>query len=215
VRLLRQGDINIVLNAEPYSFAHNFFEAHGPSLCATALRVKDGQAALHRATAYRGQPFRGLVGPNERESRRCARRMAACCTWSSPRARPEHLRHRLPPGAGRQRQWRPAAHRPHGPGLPAEALDSWVLFYKSLFDFTADDEVVLPDPYGLVKSRALRSRGTLRLPLNISENRNTAIAHALSAIAARACITSPSTATTSSAKWRGPRRPGCRCWKSR
>jgi 4-hydroxyphenylpyruvate dioxygenase len=30
--------------------------------------------------------------------------------------------------------------------LPAEALDSWVLFYKSLFDFTADDEVVLPDP---------------------------------------------------------------------
>jgi 4-hydroxyphenylpyruvate dioxygenase len=41
VRLLRQGDINIVLNAEPYSFGHNFFEAHGPSLCATALRVKD------------------------------------------------------------------------------------------------------------------------------------------------------------------------------
>ncbi|MEZ0198915.1 3-dehydroshikimate dehydratase, partial [Pseudomonas qingdaonensis] len=58
---------------------------------------------------------------------------------------------------------------------------SWVLFYKSLFDFAADDEVVLPDPYGLVKSRALRSQcGTLRLPLNISENRNTAIAHALS-----------------------------------
>ena len=67
MRLLRQGEINIVLNAEPYSFAHNFFEAHGPSLCATALRVTDGQAALGRATAYRGQPFRGLVGPNERE----------------------------------------------------------------------------------------------------------------------------------------------------
>ena len=56
-----------------------------------------------------------------------------------------------------------------------------MLFYKSLFDFAADDEVVLPDPYGLVKSRALRSAcATLRLPLNISENRNTAIAHALS-----------------------------------
>ncbi len=65
--------------------------------------------------------------------------------------------------------------------LPAESLDSWVLFYKSLFDFAADDEVVLPDPYGLVKSRALRSAcASLRLPLNISENRNTAIAHALS-----------------------------------
>ena len=65
--------------------------------------------------------------------------------------------------------------------LPADGLDSWVLFYKGLLDFEADDEVVLPDPYGLVKSRALRSRcGTVRLPLNISENRNTAISHALS-----------------------------------
>ena len=65
--------------------------------------------------------------------------------------------------------------------LPADSLDSWVLFYKSLLDFEADDEVVLPDPYGLVKSRALRSRcSTVRLPLNISENRNTAISHALS-----------------------------------
>ena len=65
--------------------------------------------------------------------------------------------------------------------LPADSLDSWVLFYKSLLDFEADDEVVLPDPYGLVKSRALRSRdSSIRLPLNISENRNTAIAHALS-----------------------------------
>ena len=34
VSLLRQGDINLILNSEPYSFAHNFFEAHGPSLCA-------------------------------------------------------------------------------------------------------------------------------------------------------------------------------------
>ena len=65
--------------------------------------------------------------------------------------------------------------------LPADSLDSWVLFYKSLLDFEADDEVVLPDPYGLVKSRAIRSRcSSIRLPLNISENRNTAIAHALS-----------------------------------
>ena len=29
VQLYRQGEINIVLNAEPYSFAHNYFEAHG------------------------------------------------------------------------------------------------------------------------------------------------------------------------------------------
>ncbi|MGG2002164.1 VOC family protein [Pseudomonas aeruginosa] len=56
-----------------------------------------------------------------------------------------------------------------------------MLFYKSLFDFGADDEVVLPDPYGLVTSRAVRSPcGSVRLPLNISEDRNTAIARSLS-----------------------------------
>ncbi|MDR0209589.1 MAG: bifunctional sugar phosphate isomerase/epimerase/4-hydroxyphenylpyruvate dioxygenase family protein [Pseudomonas putida] len=182
VRLLRQGDINIVLNAEPYSFAHNFFEAHGPSLCATALRVTDSQAALGRATAYRGQPFRGLVGPNEREIPAVRAPDGSLIYLVEQAGQGQTIYDsdfRLDPEAissgGLQRIDHMAL------ALPAESLDSWVLFYKSLFDFAADDEVVLPDPYGLVKSRALRSAcATLRLPLNISENRNTAIAHALS-----------------------------------
>ncbi|MBN0266810.1 4-hydroxyphenylpyruvate dioxygenase, partial [Pseudomonas aeruginosa] len=40
---------------------------HGPSLCATALRVRDAGQALERARAYGGQPYRVLLGPNERE----------------------------------------------------------------------------------------------------------------------------------------------------
>ena len=180
VSLLRQGDINLILNCEPYSFAHNFFEAHGPSLCATALRVKDSAKALERAVAYKGQPYRGLVGPNELE-------------LAAVRAPDGSLIYLVDPSEGTlydtdfNLQAAPAA----GGGLlridhmamalPADSLDSWVLFYKSLLDFEADDEVVLPDPYGLVKSRALRSRcSSVRLPLNISENRNTAISHALS-----------------------------------
>ena len=180
VSLLRQGDINLILNCEPYSFAHNFFEAHGPSLCATALRVKDSAKALERAVAYKGQPYRGLVGPNELE-------------LAGVRAPDGSLIYLVDPSEGTlydtdfNLQTAPAA----GGGLlridhmamalPADSLDSWVLFYKSLLDFEADDEVVLPDPYGLVKSRALRSRcSSVRLPLNISENRNTAISHALS-----------------------------------
>ncbi|MFH7439483.1 4-hydroxyphenylpyruvate dioxygenase, partial [Pseudomonas syringae pv. tagetis] len=68
-----------------------------------------------------------------------------------------------------------------GLARPAVSLVSWVLFFKSILDFEAYEEVVLPDPFGLVKSRALRSRcSSVRLPLNISENRYTAISHALS-----------------------------------
>ena len=180
VSLLRQGDINLILNCEPYSFAHNFFEAHGPSLCATAIRVKDSAKALERAVAYKGQPYRGLVGPNELE-------------LAAVRAPDGSLIYLVDQGEGGiyDTDFNLQASSAAGGGLlridhmamalPADSLDSWVLFYKSLLDFEADDEVVLPDPYGLVKSRALRSRcSSIRLPLNISENRNTAISHALS-----------------------------------
>ncbi|VVM85999.1 3-dehydroshikimate dehydratase QuiC [Pseudomonas fluorescens] len=179
VSLLRQGDINLILNSEPYSFAHSFFEAHGPSLCATAVRVKDSASALARAVAYKGQPYRGLVGPNELE-------LAAV---RAPDGSLIYLVDELADVYGTD--FNLLADAPARGGLkridhmamalPADSLDSWVLFYKSLLDFEADDEVVLPDPYGLVKSRALRSRdSSIRLPLNISENRNTAISHALS-----------------------------------
>jgi len=182
VSLLRQGDINIVLNAEPYSFAHNFFEAHGPSLCATALRVRDGAQALERAQAFRGQPFRGLVGPNEREVP-AVRAPDGSLIYLVEQGAPGQTIYdsdfRLDAQARASGNLQRIDHM--AMALPADSLDSWVLFYKALFDFEADDEVVLPDPYGLVKSRAIRSRGgNLRLPLNISENRNTAISHALS-----------------------------------
>ncbi|WP_172433805.1 3-dehydroshikimate dehydratase QuiC [Metapseudomonas otitidis] len=182
VSLLRQGDINIVLNAEPYSFAHGYFEAHGPSLCATALRVDDSSHALERAREYRGQPFRGLVGPNEREipAVRAPDGSLLYLVEQAPAGQTIYdsdfvLDAQVTQSGALQRIDHMAL------ALPADGLDSWVLFYKSVLDFEADDEVVLPDPYGLVKSRALRSRcSSIRLPLNISENRNTAISHALS-----------------------------------
>ncbi|SFP42374.1 4-hydroxyphenylpyruvate dioxygenase [Geopseudomonas sagittaria] len=181
VSLLRQGDINLVLNAEPYSFAHSFFEAHGPSLCATALRVRDGKQALERASQFGGQPYRSLVGPNEREIPAVRAPDGSLIYLADRDAQGQSiyetdfdLKDSADLGILKRIDHVAMA-------LPAEGMDSWVLFYKSLFDFTADDEVVLPDPYGLVKSRALRSRcGSVRLPLNISENRNTAIAHSLS-----------------------------------
>ena len=182
VSLLRQGDINIVLNAEPYSFAHGFFEAHGPSLCATALRVADSASALERARAYRGQPYRGLVGPNEREIPAVRAPDGSLIYLVEPSAPGQTIYDsdfRLDATAQARGSLTRIDHM--AMALPADGLDSWVLFYKGLLDFEADDEVVLPDPYGLVKSRALRSRcGSVRLPLNISENRNTAISHALS-----------------------------------
>jgi 4-hydroxyphenylpyruvate dioxygenase len=141
------------------------------------VRVKDSASALARAVAYKGQPYRGLVGPNELE-------------LAAVRAPDGSLIYLVDEAADVYAPTSTCAERTGRGGLkridhmamalPADSLDSWVLFYKSLLDFEADDEVVLPDPYGLVKSRALRSRdSSIRLPLNIPRTA-TPPSHALS-----------------------------------
>lgn len=61
----RQGDINLILNAEPASPAEQFAAAHGPSACAMAFRVKDAAKAYELAIANGAKPFTGRAGPME------------------------------------------------------------------------------------------------------------------------------------------------------
>ena len=49
VTLHSQGDCNFIINAEPGSYAEDYANAHGPSACAMAFRVKDAKAAHARA----------------------------------------------------------------------------------------------------------------------------------------------------------------------
>ncbi|PZW37604.1 4-hydroxyphenylpyruvate dioxygenase [Humitalea rosea] len=65
VTLWRQGDVNIVLNAEPDSFAQSFQRVHGPCACAMAFRVADAAQAFERAVRLGARPFHGRVGPME------------------------------------------------------------------------------------------------------------------------------------------------------
>ncbi len=56
VTLYRQGGINLIVNAEPDSFAAKFAEAHGPSAPAMAFRVVDAQYAFERAVKLGATP---------------------------------------------------------------------------------------------------------------------------------------------------------------
>ena len=47
--LMKQGDINFIINAEPDSFAQGFARKHGSSACAMAFRVKDAGFAYKKA----------------------------------------------------------------------------------------------------------------------------------------------------------------------
>src|SRR5687767_1293189 len=65
VTLHSQGDINFVINAEAGSFGQKFAQAHGPSVCAMAFRVRDAAAAFERAVSLGAEPHHGSVGPME------------------------------------------------------------------------------------------------------------------------------------------------------
>jgi 4-hydroxyphenylpyruvate dioxygenase len=65
VTLYRQGRVNLVVNAEPGSFAARFAEAHGPSAPAMAFRVVDADHAYKRALSLGAKPAETSAGPNE------------------------------------------------------------------------------------------------------------------------------------------------------
>jgi 4-hydroxyphenylpyruvate dioxygenase len=65
VTLYRQGGINLLVNAEPGSFAAKFAEAHGPSAPAMAFRVVDAQYAFERAVQLGAKPVHREVGAGE------------------------------------------------------------------------------------------------------------------------------------------------------
>ncbi len=180
VTLYQQDKINLILNAEPDSFAHAFFVAHGPSLCASAFAMDNADLALERATEYGCRHFESRVGPKER-------RIPAV------RAPDGSLQYFVETGHGKKSiyhsdfELQPKTQHilnsidHFAIGLPAETLDSWVLHFRTVFGFVTEHEWTLPDPYGLMKSRVVRSTNNkVRIPLNISENRNTAIARSVS-----------------------------------
>jgi len=52
VSLYRQGDVSIVVNEEPDSFAQNYFLMHGVSVCAVAYATADAEGMAERAAHY-------------------------------------------------------------------------------------------------------------------------------------------------------------------
>ena len=65
VTLHSQGDINFIINAEEASFARQFADRHGPSICAIAFRVKDAGEAFERAVELGATPVPSEAGPME------------------------------------------------------------------------------------------------------------------------------------------------------
>ncbi|WP_428493090.1 bifunctional sugar phosphate isomerase/epimerase/4-hydroxyphenylpyruvate dioxygenase family protein [Rhodopila sp.] len=175
VDLFRQGRINMILNTEQDSAAAEHFQFHGPSVCAMAFRVDDAPRAARRAEALLCPPWQEPIGPGER-------RIPAL------RAPDGTLLYLVEPVADGStiydtdfELFYDAAAEPlltsvdHiAQALPMGRMDHFVLFYRALLGLAPEQLWEIPDAMGLIRSRAMASPGgDIRLPLNVSESRDT------------------------------------------
>ncbi|WP_341911036.1 TIM barrel protein [Ferrovibrio terrae] len=177
VTLYRQGETNIVLNAEPDSFAHSYYIVHGPSICAVCLQVDDEIQIQSRADAYQCTRYEGRIGPNERNIP-AFRSLDGSLLYFVDQDFDFSTDFVLQDDGGENH----VGVIDHiAQAVPSGQMDSWVLFYRSVLGLQPESIWVLPDPYGLVRSRAVRSaNGAVRFPLSFSEDRNTATARSVS-----------------------------------
>jgi 4-hydroxyphenylpyruvate dioxygenase len=180
VDLFRQGGINLVLNSQPDTAAAEHFRFHGPSVCAMAFRVDDAKRAVRRAEALLCPEWREHAGPGEAaipalrapdgnliflvEQGAAIYRTDFNLFDEAPRDAPWYA----PIDAALTRIDHVAQ------ALPTGRMDNFVLFYRALFGFSVDPVLEIPDTMGLIRSRAIANADrTIRLPLNISESRET------------------------------------------
>jgi 4-hydroxyphenylpyruvate dioxygenase len=175
VELYRQGRINLVLNSEPDSAAFEHFQHHGASVCAMALRVDDPARVVARARALLVPDWRERIGEGERQipavrgpDGTLIYLVGRDASWSSFWNEDFHPLPTEPETAGLDTIDHLAI------ALPAGRMDTYILFWRALFGLEPQPVWDLPDPYGLIQSRAMVNRtGTLRLTFNVSEARET------------------------------------------
>lgn len=178
VTLWRNGGARIVINHQPHSWADHFYQRHGVSLCAMALRVEHSASLVARARALGYATWQGDAGPNETPIPAiCAPDGSLIYLIDAGEAiyeRDFHLRD----GVTVREDYLGIDHL--ALGMEADSRDNWVMFFRTVFGFSLEHEQTLPDPYGLVRSLAVRSpQGDIRLALNISQSRATQIARSV------------------------------------
>jgi 4-hydroxyphenylpyruvate dioxygenase len=176
VDLFRQGPVNLILNSEPDSAASEHFQFHGTSVCAMALRVNDAAYAIGRATSLLCPEWQERIGEGER-------RIPAV---RAPDGTLVYLVQPDPDGRSiYEDDFTLFADEPPpslltavdhvAQALPTGRMDNFVLFYHAVFGFLPEQLWEIPDPYGLIRSRTMVSADrSVRLPLNVSESRETA-----------------------------------------
>jgi 3-dehydroshikimate dehydratase len=178
VELYRQGEVNLVLNLEDEGFPHAFYLLHGFSVAAMALRVDDPTRAAERATAMLANPFVGPIGEGELEIP-AVRGVGGSLVYFVERPQPRETFFDVdfvPDPTSEGAVDLGLLRIDHVAQVVSEAaLVSWVLYYRTVLGLEPDERTDLPDPHGMIVSRAMTNQDrTLRIALNASQAERTA-----------------------------------------
>lgn len=172
----RQGNVNLVINAEQKGFARSYRIVHGTSICAIGVRVKDADAVMRRAAGLgiRAYSAEGRPGRMAMPALRgvggslvyLIEDNGAEALWAS------EFKALSPPGLEDDAGVRGIDHL--AAVVHNDEFLSWQLYWRALFGLEGRDANDVIDPSGLVHSQALQSPdGAFRLTLNASNARET------------------------------------------
>ncbi len=183
VTLYRQGDIQLVVNAEAASLARTRFDAQGPSVCAIGLATPDPIQAASRAGALLSARHESPRGAHELQ-------LPAIVAPGGT------IVHFVPStGAGAlDADFIAASRSPNSPdsglegidhiamGLAQDQFDTWILFAKAVLGLERGESLELADPFGLIRSSGVaNAQRSVRMVLNVSLSRRTRTARQVNA----------------------------------
>jgi len=176
VLLYRQGGINIVVNTEKEGFAHSSYVVHGTSAYAFGLRVEDAAATVTRARALGAEVFEQRHGPDELAIPAIRGVGGGIIYFIDAKSELSGVW---------EIEFEAVSDTQGGDAglividhvaqtMNYEEMQTWLLFYTSIFNTRSAPMVDVVDPAGLVRSQAVEGiDGDLRLTLNGAENRKT------------------------------------------
>lgn len=182
VTLYRQGDIRLVLNAEPTSDARRSFEAQGPSVCCLGVVTDDPEQAALRGSALlsaRRDSHRGaqeldlpaIVAPGGTLVQFVPQGQSVEADFV-----PLQVSHDVADGSALTTIDHIAM------GLAPDRFDTWVLFTRSVLGLALGDSLELADPFGLIRSTGVTDVDRrIRIVLNVSLSAQTRTARQISA----------------------------------
>ncbi len=185
VDLYGLGEVRIVLNLEQDSFARSCFDLHGTSVCALALETGDAQAAMARAEALGCPRITGHIGGDELQIPAVSAPDGSLLYFCDP-ARDGHQTFEadfeIDRAALSDNPLGRSARVDHiVQAVPPGQVEPWVLFERAVLGLVPQRNVVLHDPYGVIRSREIESPDkAVRTSLIVSERDNTVISRSVS-----------------------------------